>query len=230
MPEYRLGPERIAHRGAPREFDENTLEGFLRAVERGADAVELDVHRTRDGAVVIHHDPMLPGPDGRPGAIAELSLADLSHCVLPRGGRVPTLSAVMDALGDRATVYVELKGEGVGEAAVEVARKHGSRYAFHSFDHPAVLSLHTRWPDLHYGVLFDAGTPHPETLVARFPVRDLWPHRSLVDQRLVDAAHAAGKRILVWTVNDPDEVRRLTALGVDGLCSDDVRVLEFETG
>ncbi|MGH7670155.1 MAG: glycerophosphodiester phosphodiesterase [Gemmatimonadaceae bacterium] len=226
MPKRHLRPERIAHRGAPREFDENTLEGFLRAVDRGADAVELDVHRTREGAVVIHHDPKLKGPDGRATPIAEMSLAEVDQCRLPRGGRIPTLAPVMDALGERATVYVELKGAGVGEAAAEVSRQHGHRYAFHSFDHDAVLALHRSWPDLWYGVLFDVGTPAPETLVTRFPVRDLWPHWSLVNQRLVDSAHAAGKRVLVWTVNEPDRARRLTALGVDGLCTDDVRLLD----
>ena len=226
MPERHLRPERIAHRGAPRECDENTLEGFVRAIERGADAVELDVHRTRDGAVVVHHDPVLVSPDGRRTAIVDLTLAEVSRCPLPAGGRVPTLSAVMDALGDRASVYVELKGEGVGEAAVEVSRRHGARFAFHSFDHAEVLKLHDRWPDLHYGLLFDAGTPEAEMRAARHPVRDLWPHWSLVTQGLVDAAHAAGKRVLVWTVNDPDQAWGLTALGVDGLCTDDVRLLD----
>ncbi len=225
MPERQFRPERIAHRGAPREFDENTLEGFLRALERGADAVELDVHRTRDGAVVIHHDPEVAGPDGPRRPIVDLSLAEVAQCRLPRGGRIPMLAEVMDALGDRATVYVELKGQDVGEAAVEVSRRHGVRYAFHSFDHDAVLRLRSRWPALAYGVLFEAGTPQVETLASRYPVRDLWPHRSLVTPALVGAAHEAGKRVLVWTVNDPVQVRQLAALGVDGLCSDDVRLL-----
>lgn len=226
MPQHPIRPERIAHRGAPREFDENTLEGFLRAVERGADAVELDVHRTRDGAVVIHHDPQLRGPDGRLAPIAEMSLVEVGRSRLAGGGRVPTLSAVMDAIGDRATIYVELKGESVGELTVEVARRHGHRYAFHSFDHQAVLALHRHWPDLEYGVLFDAGTADAEALAARYPVRDLWLHWSLVNQALVEATHAAGKRALVWTVNQRRRARRLTMLGVDGLCSDDVRLLD----
>jgi len=230
MPEPHPRPERIGHRGAPREFDENTLESFLRAVERGADAVELDVHRTRDGAVVVHHDPVLPGVAGAPAPIVDLTLAEVARHVLARGGRVPTLGAVLDVLGERATVYVELKGEGVGEAAAAVARTHGHRYAFHSFDHAAVLSLRARWPGLDYGVLLDAGTPAPESLVAGLPVRDIWAHWSLVDERLTGAAHAAGKRVLAWTVNDPEAARRFTAFGVDGLCTDDVRLLDAPVG
>ncbi len=225
MPDPLHPPERIGHRGAPREFTENTLPGFLRAVERGADAVELDVHITRDGAVVVHHDPDLRLRNGTRVPIRALSAPEVADCVLPGGGDVPTLAAVMEAVWDRATVYVELKGAGVGEAAVAVARTHGRRYAFHAFDHAAVLELRASHPDLDYGVLFDASTPDAAGLVAQFPVRDIWPHRSLVDAVLVSAARSAGKRLLAWTVNDPEEAARLAALGVDGLCTDDLRLL-----
>jgi glycerophosphoryl diester phosphodiesterase len=225
MPERHVRPERIGHRGAPREFDENTLPSFLRAIERGAEGVELDVHTTSQGTVVVHHDPVVTDPAGSPAPIAQLTDAEVARCVLPMGGRVPTLAEVMDAIGDRATVYVEVKGEGVGEAAVVVALAHGRRYAFHSFDHAAILDLHAQWPRLAYGVLLGAGTPAPGSFVGRYPVRDLWPHWSLVDKSLVEAAHRASTRVLVWTVNDAAVAARLTVLGVDGLCTDDVRLL-----
>ncbi len=224
MPNQHRRPERIGHRGAPLEFPENTLPGFLRAVDRGADAVELDVHRTRDGAVVIHHDPALLQVDGALSAITGLTLADVKAWPLPDAAHIPTLAEVMEALKDDAVVYVELKGDGVGEAAVEVATEHGRGFAFHGFDHDAVLALHARHPKLNYGVLFDAGTRDVAARIPDLPVRDLWPHHSLVDQELVEAAHDAGKRLLVWTVNEPEEARRLTVLGVDGLCGDDVRI------
>jgi glycerophosphoryl diester phosphodiesterase len=217
-------PEWIGHRGAPQEFPENTLAGFLRAVDRGANAVELDVHRTRDGAVVIHHDPELRRLDGSVTPITGLTLDEVRGWPMPDAIRIPTLGEVMETLGASAVVYVELKGQGVGEAAVEVALEYGGGFAFHSFDHGAVLTLRARHPQLDYGLLFDAGTPGLAGRAAGFPVRDLWPHHSLVDQALVDAAHAAGKRILAWTVNDAEDARRLTELGVDGLCGDDVRV------
>ena len=217
-------PERIAHRGAPREFDENTVPGFLRALERGADAIELDVHLSADGAVVVHHDPEITRSDGTRVAIATLTLADLGSILLPQGGRVPTLADVMDAVANAATVYVELKGDGVGEAAVGVARRHGGRYAFHSFDHAAVLALRAQHPDLRYGFLFDADYPDAAAAAVAAPVTDIWAHWSLVNASLVAAAHSAGKRVLVWTVDDHAESRRLAALGVDGLCGDDVRV------
>ncbi|HEY5218212.1 MAG TPA: glycerophosphodiester phosphodiesterase, partial [Gemmatimonadaceae bacterium] len=108
-----LRPERIAHRGAPREFYENTLDGFVRALERGADAVELDVHKTRDDTVVIHHDAdVIVAPNTR-AAISTLTWADICAVRLAGGAHIPTLAQVMDAVADRATVYVELKGDNV---------------------------------------------------------------------------------------------------------------------
>ncbi|MDE3215526.1 MAG: glycerophosphodiester phosphodiesterase [Gemmatimonadota bacterium] len=224
MANHHRRPERIGHRGAPLEFPENTLPGFLRAVDRGADAVELDVHRTRDGAVVVHHDPDLLGLDGARTPIARLTLADVQGWPLADAAHVPTLADVMRALRDDAAVYVELKGEGVGEAAVEVAVEEGHGFAFHGFDHDAVLALRDRYPELNYGVLFDAGTRDVVARISDLPVRDLWPHHSLVNRELVEAAHAAGRRVIAWTVNAPEEARRLTLLEVDGLCGDDVRI------
>src|SRR2546423_1536380 len=96
--------ERIAHRGAPRELRENTLPGFLLAIERGADAVELDVHVTRDDRVVVHHDATV----GRL-VIAHASWDELRRVDLADGARVPLLEDVLDSVADRATVYVEMK-------------------------------------------------------------------------------------------------------------------------
>lgn len=217
-------PERIGHRGAPREFDENSAPGFARAIERGADAVELDVHLSRDGLVVVHHDADVLTADGHRRAIRELSLAELRECPLPRGGRIPTLEEVFRTVEERGTVYVELKGEGTGEPSVAVAAAHGHRYAFHAFDHATVLALRALHPELAYGALLDRGTRDPAGAAAALPVRDIWAHWSLVDAALVQGVHAAGRRLIVWTVNDAAMARRLAALGVDGLCGDDVRV------
>lgn len=222
---FRARPERIAHRGAPREFDENTLPGFLRSLERGADAVELDVHLTRDGQVVVHHDLEIATPDGVRVPIREMTEVEAAAIPLPAGGHVPTLAAVMDALGDRAVVYVEIKGEGVGEAAAEVADRHGSRYAFHSFNHDVVLALRSRRPRLRYGFLFDAGCEGLLAAVESAPVADIWVHWSLVDEALVRAVHAADQRVIAWTVNDREMASRFASLGIDGLCTDDVRLL-----
>ena len=112
-------PEIIAHRGTPRECLENTTASFDRALAQGADGIELDVHATRDGVVVVHHDAVVrsgPADAAAEGtlAIAERAWADLQDVALKDGSRIPTLDAVLTRVGARATVYIEVKAAGGG--------------------------------------------------------------------------------------------------------------------
>jgi len=212
--------ERIAHRGAKREFPENTLASFRRAFELGADAVELDVHSTRDRVVVVHHDPTLTktGP-----AIKDLSWAELEDCV---DGLIPTLRSVLEAISASATVYVEIKGLGIEKEVAETLAHSPVRCAVHSFDHATIERMREIAPKIARGVLFDGSLAMLNDVLARSAARDVWPHWKLVDQALVNRVHARGCRVIAWTVNSREEARRLAALGVDGICSDDVRLLE----
>jgi glycerophosphoryl diester phosphodiesterase len=212
--------ERIAHRGAKREFPENTLASFRRAFELGADAVELDVHSTRDRVVVVHHDPTLTktGP-----AIKDLSWPELEDCV---DGLIPTLRSVLEAISASATVYVEIKGLGIEKEVAETLAHSPVRCAVHSFDHATIERMREIAPKIARGVLFDGSLAMLNDVLARSAARDVWPHWKLVDQALVNRVHARGCRVIAWTVNSREEARRLAALGVDGICSDDVRLLE----
>lgn len=217
--------ERIAHRGSPRERTENTLPGFLLALEHGADAVELDVHATADGQVVVHHDFDVAG-----SAIAARSWADIQGVELRDGARIPLLRDVLLAIGDRATVYVELKGVGVEQAVAAVVRESGRRIALHSFDHAAIARCARDFPDLPRGVLLDRNVTRPLDALGRAVSatrpRDVWPHHSLVDHRFMDAANQHGLRVIPWTVNARDLAARLAGIGVAGICTDDVRLLQ----
>jgi glycerophosphoryl diester phosphodiesterase len=212
--------ERIAHRGAKREFPENTLSSFRRAFELGADAVELDVHSTRDGVVVVHHDPTLSkhGP-----AIKDLTWAELDH---RSDGRVPQLRSVLEAIPASATAYVEIKGVGIENVVAETLANVPVRCAVHSFDHGTIERMREIAPKVARGVLFDGSLASLNDVLARSAARDVWPHWKLVDQALVNRVHARGCRVIAWTVNSREEARRLAAFGVDGICSDDVRLLE----
>jgi glycerophosphoryl diester phosphodiesterase len=108
-------------------------------------------------------------------------------------------------------------------------RAHGHRYAMHSFDHSAIAHVAALAPDIPRGVLLDRDIPHPleqlRDAVAMTGARDVWPHWTLVDPALVQAAHDLNARVIAWTVNAPDIARRSRNAGVDGLCTDDVRLL-----
>jgi glycerophosphoryl diester phosphodiesterase len=223
-------PELIGHRGAPRERPENTLASFLRALDLGADAVELDVHATRDGVVVVHHDfvphaaASVASLEGR--AIAALTAAELSTFHLS-GERIPTLAAVLDAIGRRVTVYVEIKGRDI-EAAVIAAIASvpsAARVAVHSFDHRAVVRARAIQPNLPSGILSASYLIDPQGALRAANARDYWQEASMIDESLVDAVHAGKGRVIAWTVNDPEHARRLASMGVDGICTDVLQVI-----
>ena len=218
----RTTPEIIAHRGASRERPENTLPAFRRAVELGADAVELDVHRTADGVIVVHHDPVLNDEGtGRTIPICSLDRAAL-RAFRVDGEPIPTLSEVLAALAGRCTAYCELKGRDTVRGTLELIASTRAPAAVHAFDHRQVAEAHRMAPDIPRGVL-EASYP-VDSLHALRAVsgRDLWRHRDYIDEALVREVHEAGKRVIAWTVNDPEMMQRFAVWGVDALCTDDV--------
>jgi glycerophosphoryl diester phosphodiesterase len=221
--------ERIAHRGARRELPENSLPAFQRAFERGADAIELDVHATRDGVVIVHHDPSFgrevsPAPlRGR--RLAELTSDEVAGARLAAGAAVPTLAAVLAAVPSGRRVYVEMKGLGIEQAVADVVRRAGVECAVHSFDHFGIERLREIAPEIPRGVLYERGPRDLVSEMRRAGARDVWPRWKLIDAALVAAVHEEGGRVIGWTVNTATAIRDLTALGVDGICSDDVRLV-----
>lgn len=218
--------ERIGHRGAPREYPENSLPAFARAIELGADAVELDVHLTRDGVAVVHHDFHIGGNHGQSRvAVAGMTWPEAARHSLAPGVYIPNLQQVLELVGTRATIYVELKGKDVESAALATIRQSRTRCAVHSFDHLAIARAARIAPEIRRGILFDAYPVDVARSMRDASALDVWPQWELIDASLVESVHDAGGRIIAWTVNSAAAARQLVDLGVDGLCGDDVRLL-----
>lgn len=214
----------VAHRGASREHRENTLAAFARALALGADAIELDVHVTRDAVPVVHHDPDVRlGDSTLP--IAATTLADLRQAGMGHGAEIPTLEETCELVGARAELLVELKGANVESAVVDTLRRHAGSYAVHSFDHAAIARVAAAAPAVRRGLLYDVAPVDLAGDVHRAAAHDLWPRADLATDALVREAHALGLRVIAWTVNDPAHGSALVANGVDALCTDDVRWL-----
>ncbi len=224
MPSHRP-PALIAHRGMPRRHRENTLPGFLAATAAGADGWELDVHATGDGVVVVHHDPILPTTAGRlAGArIAETDWRALAEATVGAAGeRIPSLDEVLAAAGPATTVYVEVKARGIeAEVRACLARHESTPTAVHSFDHRIAQRIgQSTAGSVPVGILTDSYLIDAVHAMRAAGARDYWPNREMVDRPLVDAIHAIGGQVIVWTVNDVSQARWLVDIGVDALCSD----------
>jgi glycerophosphoryl diester phosphodiesterase len=210
-------PSIIAHRGASgREF-ENSRAAFARAVELGADGVELDVHSTSDGIVVVHHDAELEGL----GPIGHLDYMEIQEFRLPNGETVPTLPEVLEILSG-LDVYVEIKSLAPAfDPHLLAVLEQGptpDRYAIHSFDHRIIARLGAERPALPRGILMAAYPVDPVGLMRAAGADTIWQDFRLIDPAMVNAVHGAKGKLIAWTVNQPRDAVRLAGIGVDGLC------------
>jgi glycerophosphoryl diester phosphodiesterase len=220
-------PPRVwGHRGTRRGAPENTLCAFQRAIDQGADGIELDVRRCASGEVVVIHDRDLQRVAGRPERVVELGWDALSTCDVGEGERVPLLSeACALVLGSGLWLNVEVKSDGedvvrlvdaVADVLAPLDAAWRARVVVSSFGRSAVERAAGRVAPALVASLF-------ETLPAPPLACDgVHPRHSLVSAEAVDAWHADGRFVNAWTVNDPALVPALVAAGVDGIITDDV--------
>ena len=212
----------IAHRGASAAAPENTIEAFRLARELGADWVELDARRTADRQVIVHHDAELP--DGR--VIVELPRAELPASVCD-------LTDALDAC-DGMSINIEIKNwpadpdfdetESVARAVVALvqARSLHDRVLVSCFHYPTIELIRELDPTIATAflhLLIDRSWDELAADVAAAGHTALHPWDGLVDASLMAAATAHGLEVNVWTVDDPDRMAQLIALGVHGLCT-----------
>lgn len=208
----------IAHRGASAYEQENSLAAFRTALQMGADGIELDIHATADGGIVVHHDPRL---GDRP--IAELTVAAVTRHRLPNGEPVPTLAEALAAIGAGCRVFVEVKTLAPRHDAALLGELDrgpaAANYHVHGFDHRIVRRLVAQRRGLVGGVLSTSYPVKPWRQLADAGARELWQEASLIDRALVEALQSRGCAVYAWTVDAPARALELAALGVAGICT-----------
>jgi glycerophosphoryl diester phosphodiesterase len=210
-------PRVIAHRGASGYEYENSRAAFRRAVTLDTDGIELDVHSTRDGGIVVHHDPDIPGV----GPIAQLSLAEARKTRIRNGEPLPLLTEILELVGPRE-VWIEVKSlpAAYDQQLLDVldGGPAPERYAVHSFDHRIVDRLGEVRPSLRRGILLSAYLKDTVSVMRTVGATTLWQEWQLIDQDLVNQIHDSGCELIAWTVNELEDLDRMVRLGVDGLC------------
>ncbi|HEY6582204.1 MAG TPA: glycerophosphodiester phosphodiesterase [Rubrobacter sp.] len=243
-------PVNLAHRGASASAPENTLEAFRLAVESGAGGLELDVHLTRDGHVVVIHDPTLNRTTDGSGAVANMTLdelreSDAGHNFSPDNGnalsyrglglRIPTLAEVLrefpgvavnidmkaDRPGIEAAVLDVLREADAERRALVVSSRRSAVRRFRRISGGRISTGASRWET---GVFYLLSNLRLDRLLR--PAYDALQvpvrHRGipLVTRRFVISAHERNVRVDAWTINETDEMRRLLDLGVDVIVTD----------
>jgi glycerophosphoryl diester phosphodiesterase len=235
-------PILFAHRGASAHAPENTLAAFDLALRQEADAFELDAKLCADGQVVVIHDQTVERTTDGEGDVRYMTLAALKELdagsffdVAYRGEHIPTLAQVFEAFGHKTFINVELTNyaspdDDLPERVVELVKHHRleKKVLFSSFNPRALLKAKRLLPEVPLGLLALPGRRGwwARSWLGRMlvPYDALHPESTDVSARLVASTHHRGQRVNVWTVNQPEEMRRLSALGVDGIFTDDPRL------
>ena len=207
----------IAHRGASSIELENSLAAFRAAAGQGADGVELDVHATIDGELVVHHDPSVLGLP-----IAQARAQDIAAIPLANGEHIPTLAQALDVLG-QLKVFVEVKGLDPrwDDRLLQTLDRgpNPSGYAVHSFGFHVVRRLGEKRPTLPRGILSEVETRSPQQTLEDAKAQTLWQEKDTLDEQLIETVHGLGATIIGWTVDNPDDMQRLARWGIDGICT-----------
>ena len=157
----------------------------------------------------------------------DLSEAELADFPLAAGVRIPTLSETLDAIGSRATVYVEIKAPSIEPLVTRIIRKSKATCAVHSFDHRAVRNVKAIFPAIRTGVLEVSRHIDPVVSLTDTEAEDLWQEVDSIDEEIVQRAHSVGARVVAWTADEPRQWETLYDLGVDAICTN--RIAELAT-
>ena len=218
---------RIGHRGAAGYEPENTLRGFERAVQLGADMVELDVHICASGELVVIHDDTVDRTTDGSGRVGDMTLDELKVLDVGDGEKVPTLDEVFSAMQGRAAVDVELKGLGTAEPVYELVdglvrhRKWGlSEILVTSFDWGMLEEMRSLSDRIRLGPLIYKEPFRALRFAPEIRAHSVNPFHESVDAGYVREAHRLGLAVYPWTVNEAADIERVKGLGVDGVISD----------
>jgi len=235
----------IAHRGDSANWPENTLPAFRAALDVGADLIELDVQMTRDGEVVVIHDPVLDRTTSGKGKVGERTLAEirsLSAGYAERFGRqhagvrVPTLAEALAAMKGRTRVMIEIKREsvtsdaedGIEARTVSEVQRAGMTedVALISFERRALLRCRQLAPEITRGHLFHRAAPDEVIAGAREIGSDLvMPEKSMLSEPLREQCRDASLKVATWVVDEPEELRTLLRFDLYGVASNRPGVL-----
>ncbi|MFJ4531049.1 glycerophosphodiester phosphodiesterase [Streptomyces nigrescens] len=210
----------IGHRGMMGVEPENTLRSFVRAEHEGLDVIELDLHLSKDGALVVMHDADVDRTTDGAGPIAERTLAELRELDAGQGERIPVFEEVLEAV--KGPLQAEIKDVAAAQALAEVMRSRDlvGRVDVISFHDEALAAIRTLLPGVRTALI---GSRYGADVVDRalaVGATMLSLNIRRLTLELVERAHAAQLKVVAWTVNTHDQLRLARGLGLDGVVTD----------
>ena len=216
----------FGHRGACGSEPENTVRSVRRALEMGANGIEVDVYLLHGRLMVMHDDTLDRTTNGR-GRLVEKTFAELRALDAGMGEKIPMLEEILDVLRPGVLLNIELKGPNTAAPVVDFIKErvlqgasHHEDFLISSFDHSSLRAVKSRQAWVLLGALFEDAHACIVTRAVELGAWSVHIHRRLVSDSLVMEAHRMGLKVFVYTINEVADMRMLRDLGVDGIFTD----------
>ncbi len=212
----------IGHRGCAGLEPENTMRAFRKAMELGVREVELDVHESLDGYLVVIHDDKVGRTTNGKGRVSELTLFQLQKLDAGKGEAIPRLESVLNLFKKSSMIVnLEIKRSGCEQSVVNLIRDFRMEHqtVVISFLPEVLRTVKNLSPRLDIGLIIKRRRKNVLKLAEELKAERILIKHSLATPRLVRTAHLMNFRIIVWTVDNPKDIRKMIALNVDGICS-----------
>lgn len=215
---------KIGHRGACGYEPENTLRSFKKALELQVEMVELDVYLCASGELVVIHDDRVDRTTNGKGYVEKMTLSELKLLDAGQGEKIPTLTEVLDLVNRQVKVNIELKGLDTAKPVAEIIDHYlkdkgwsVDDFLVSSFNHYELRDFHTVCPLVKIGALLTGIPIGMVDFALAVDAYSINPCVEFINEEFVKEAHQKNLKVFVWTVNHPDDIKRMREIGVDGI-------------
>lgn len=217
----------IGHRGAKGHEPENTLPSFQKALDLNVDGIELDVHVCKTGELIVIHDFTVDRTTNGSGTVSELTLSEIKALRINGHIEVPTLEEVLELVGKKCLINIELKGRHTAKPVSHLIEKYilEKEYKYEdfivsSFQREELEMMYLINPKIHLGVLSQASVTQALEWATAFSVKAIHPHFSLLTEENVQKTQEQGFKIYTWTINETEDIERIKTYNIDGIITD----------
>ncbi|NMH27151.1 glycerophosphodiester phosphodiesterase [Flavobacterium silvaticum] len=218
--------KKIAHRGAKGHTSENTIAAFGMAIDMGSDGIELDVHLSSDGELIVFHDETTDRLTGQSGHIESFDSKAIAALNVDGLHPIPTLREALDFIGTNCFINIELKTEKTVVPVIELLTdlvSNGAdynQYLVSCFDWSALQYIHDKMPQIPLGVLTETDLDLAIGFAKTIKATAIHPYFHLLTRENVTNMQQLGFKVYTWTVNEFEDLERMKSFGVDGIITD----------
>lgn len=218
---------KIAHRGAKAYEPENTLKAFQKALDLNSDGIELDVHLSSDGYLIVIHDETIDRTTNGKGSVNDFTLAELKSFLIDGKYQIPTLNEVFDLVNKKCFINIELKGLETAPKVVSLIEEYISEkdwkyehFIISSFDWNMLEETSKLNPNISIGVLTEENIDTALAFAEKIKAKAIHPDFQLLNAENVQQMQEKGFLVLPWTVNSEEDIQKVKTYQVNGIISD----------